>query len=55
MPHLKIIFYISGDYVVTQVVEALCYELEGRRFESRMRWIFSIYLILPAALWRLSL
>jgi hypothetical protein len=25
--------------------------LEGRRFESRMRWISSIYLILPAALW----
>jgi hypothetical protein len=32
-------------------VEALCYKKEGRRFESRMRWIFSIYLILPAALW----
>jgi hypothetical protein len=25
--------------------------LEGRRFESQMRWIFSIYQILPAALW----
>jgi hypothetical protein len=22
------------------VVVALCYKLEGRRFESRMRWIF---------------
>jgi hypothetical protein len=21
-------------------VEALCYKLEGRRFESRMRWVF---------------
>jgi hypothetical protein len=37
---------------------ALCYKLEGRRFKYRMRWIFSIYLILRAALWswgRLSL
>jgi hypothetical protein len=30
---------------------ALCYKPEGRRFESRMRWIFSIFLILPNALW----
>jgi hypothetical protein len=37
------------------LVEALCYKLEGRRFKSRIRWIFSI---LPTALWpwgRLSL
>jgi hypothetical protein len=33
------------------VVKALCYKLEGRRFETRWgEWIFSIYLILPAAL-----
>jgi hypothetical protein len=33
------------------VVESLCYKQEGRRFEIRWGdWIFSIYLILPAAL-----
>jgi hypothetical protein len=26
------------------LVEALCYKLKDRRFESQMRWIFSIYL-----------
>jgi hypothetical protein len=30
------------------VVKALCYKLEGRRFETPMRWNFSIYLILAA-------
>jgi hypothetical protein len=35
---------------------ALGYKLEGRRFKSRVRWIFSIHLILADALWgRLSL
>jgi hypothetical protein len=37
--------------VLVNVVGALCYKPEGRRFESRMRRGFSIYLILPAALW----
>jgi hypothetical protein len=33
------------------VVEALCYEQEGRRFDSRKsNFFFPIYLILPAAL-----
>jgi hypothetical protein len=35
--------------------DALCYKMEGRRFKSWIRWIFSI---LPTALWpwgRLSL
>jgi hypothetical protein len=35
-----------------QFVEALCYKPEGREFDSRIgRWIFSIHLIFPAALW----
>jgi hypothetical protein len=34
------------------VGEALCYKPVGRRFDSRLgHWIFSVYLILPAALW----
>jgi hypothetical protein len=48
-------------HAVAYLVEALYYKLEGRRFESRIRWFFSTYIILPAAraaLWpwgRLSL
>jgi hypothetical protein len=35
----------------TEVVEALCYKLEGREFKFWWgHWIFSIYLILPATL-----
>jgi hypothetical protein len=33
------------------VVKALCYKPEGRGFKTRLgEWIFSVYLILPAAL-----
>jgi hypothetical protein len=33
------------------VVEALCYKLQGRGFVTgKGEWMFSIYLILPAAL-----
>jgi hypothetical protein len=50
---LKEVFF--RRYAVAQLVEALCYKLEGRQFKSRIKWIFSI---LPIALWpwgRLSL
>jgi hypothetical protein len=49
---------VLWGHAVALLVKALCYKLEGRRFESRIRWIFSIYLVLAAALWpwgRLSL
>jgi RsiW-degrading membrane proteinase PrsW (M82 family) len=52
---IYILIYGAGGSVFG---EAVCYKLGGRRFESRIRWIFSIYLILAAALWprgRLSL
>jgi hypothetical protein len=32
--------FCVGGHAVAKLVEALCYKLEGRRFESRIRWIF---------------
>jgi hypothetical protein len=48
---LKSIYHIIWGHAVAWLVEALCYKPKGRRFHSRWgHWIFSIYLILPAAL-----
>jgi hypothetical protein len=42
----------TRGHAVAQLLEALCHKPEGRGFYSRWgHWIFSIYLILPAALW----
>jgi hypothetical protein len=47
---LKVLCHCGG-YTVASLVGALCYKPKGHWFETWMRWIFSIYLILPAALW----
>jgi hypothetical protein len=44
-------FYQYYGYAVVQLVEALCYKPKSRGFESRWGEFFSIYLILPAAIW----
>jgi hypothetical protein len=38
-PNISYPRYVRGHAAV-KLVEALCYKLEGRGFESRMRWIF---------------
>jgi hypothetical protein len=38
-------------HAVAYLVEALRYKPKGRGFKSQCHWIFSIVLILPAALW----
>jgi hypothetical protein len=30
----------QGGHAIAELVEALCHKPEGRRFESRTRWIF---------------
>jgi hypothetical protein len=53
---VKPVFRIRGItalqlFTCSLVVKTLCYKPEGRRFETRWcEWMFSIYLILPAAL-----
>jgi hypothetical protein len=48
----KIINNNTNIFTITYTIEALCYTPEGRRFDFQWGyWIFSIYLILPAALW----
>jgi hypothetical protein len=46
----NILMYICEvwRHAVAKLVEALCYKPEGCQFESRMGWIFSVYLILPS-------
>jgi hypothetical protein len=45
-------YLFDWGHTVLQLVEVLCYKLEGHRFHSQWgNWIFSIDLNLPAALW----
>jgi hypothetical protein len=43
--------FITKNDFVHELVEALCYRLKDRWIKSWIRWIISICLILPAALW----
>jgi hypothetical protein len=51
-PKLRVFFGNTGRWIKSRNLEIpLCYKPEGRGFESRLGGCFSIYLILPAALW----
>jgi hypothetical protein len=53
--HTSVIICLASlcrpGHAVAYLVEALCCKPEGRGIESRWGGFFSIYLILPAALW----
>jgi len=48
----SIMYQLHEGHAVVQLVKALHYKLEGRRFDSRWcHWNFLFDIILPAALW----
>jgi len=52
LDYLDVIWIKLQGHVVAQLVEALCYRLEGHEFNSQLVLLeFSIDIILPAAIW----